>query len=404
MPGFYIILEVLIMEGSDKVDIIYFAPCKFNQGVGGSARLDNMCSALNKIGYSIHVISYLNADNFNIEREKVNSELEITMISVPKSYPRFIKSFAIFLILGYALKSVRDTKIVFSHSPSILTGFPAIILKKLFKKPVVIDHMDAKDPQTPLFLYNYILKNSSMVFAISNYLLSETKAMGCENVIYLPIFIDTSFFNKNLDKRMEIREKLGISDKDIVIGYAGSFSHVEGVPVLLKAFKKFLNKFENVKLVIMGVDNVSGSDSVYEISKKLKIDDNLILLPPKPYECMPDYLSVFDIACSPKIDCEVNRAANPIKIYEYMSVGLVTVLSKIGEISEVVTDKKDAFLTKPDDYESLENILEYIIKNEDLNFNIGRAAREKITKNYSEDALIMCIKTALTALGDLSED
>lgn len=392
----------MINDRDYKGNIIYFAPCKFNQGVGGSARLDNMCSALNKIGYSIHVISYFNSDNFNIEREKVNDRLEITMISVPKSYPRFIKSFAIFLMLIYAFKLIKDAEIVFSHSPSILTGFPAIVLKKLFKKPVVIDHMDTKDPQTPEFIYNYVLKNSSLVFAISNYLLNETKAMGCENVIYLPIFIDTSFFNKNLNKRMEIREKLGISDDDIVIGYAGSFSHVEGVPVLLNAFKRLLNKFKNAKLVIIGVDNVSGSDNVYKTSKELKIEDNLILLPPQPYKHMPDYLSVFDIACSPKIDCKVNRAANPIKIYEYMSVGLVTVLSKVGEISEIVTDRKDAFLAKPEDYESLENILEYIIKNDDISFDIGKAARDKITKNYSEEALITRIKIALNTLGDLS--
>jgi glycosyltransferase involved in cell wall biosynthesis len=262
--------------------------------------------------------------------------------------------------------------------------------------------MDAKDPQTPAFIYNYVLKNSSMVFAISNYLLNETKDIGCKNVIYLPIFIDTSFFNKNLDKRVKIREELGISAQDIVIGYAGSFSHVEGVPILLKAFKNLLDKFKNVKLVILGVDNVSGSDKVHEISKELKISDNLILLPHQPYKLMPDYLSIFDIACSPKINCKVNRAANPIKIYEYMSVGLVTVLSKVGEISEILTDKKDAFLAKPEDYEYLKNILEYIIKNNDINFKVGRAAREKITKNYSEDALIMRIETALNSLGDFS--
>jgi glycosyltransferase involved in cell wall biosynthesis len=388
------------MEDSDMVDITYFAPCKLNQGVGGSARLDNMCSALNKIGYSVHVISYFNADSFAIEREKINNLLKITIISVPKSFPRILKSIAMFPMLIYAFKEIKNTKIIFSHAPSILTGFPAIILKKLFKKPVVIDHMDAKDPQTPAFIYNYVLKNSSMVFAISNYLLNETKDIGCKNVIYLPIFIDTSFFNKNLDKRVKIREELGISAQDIVIGYAGSFSHVEGVPILLKAFKNLLDKFKNVKLVILGVDNVSGSDKVHEISKELKISDNLILLPHQPYKLMPDYLSIFDIACSPKINCKVNRAANPIKIYEYMSVGLVTVLSKVGEISEIVTDKKDAFLAKPEDYESLENILEYIIKNNDINFKVGRAAREKITKNYSEDALIMRIETALNSLGD----
>lgn len=391
-------------EKGNTGNIIYFAPCKFNQGVGGSARLDNMCSALNKIGYSIHVISYFNADNFNIEREKVNDSLKITAISVPKNFPRILKSLAIFPMLIYAFKEIRNTEIIFSHAPSILTGFLAIIFKKLFKTPVIIDHMDVKDPQTPRFMYNYVLKNSSMVFAISNYLLNETRNMGCKNVIYLPIFINTSFFNKNLDKRMEIRKELGISIHDIVIGYAGSFSHVEGVPILLKAFKKLLNKFKNVKLVILGVGNVSGSDSVYEISKELKMSDSLILLPPQPYESMPDYLSAFDIACSPKINCEVNRAANPIKIYEYMSVGLVTVLSKVGEISEIVTDKKDAFLTKPDDCESLENILEYVIKNDNISYEMGKAAREKITKNYSEEALITRIKGALNKLGDFNEN
>ena len=386
------------MKNSDKVDIIYFAPCKFNQGVGGSARLTNMCRVLNEIGLKIHLISYVNGDKFKIEKEYYNKLLSATTVYVPRNYPRALKFLAIFPILINGIKKINKTNMIFTQAPSMVTGFPGIILKKIFNKPLVVDHIDVKDAQTPFFLCNYVMKNSTMVFALTKYLMKDAMEKGCDNVFYIPLFLNTEFFNKNINQRHKFRQKLGISDEDVVIGYAGTLSPIEGVPILLKAFKNLHRKFKNTRLIVIGVPNVNGSDDVYKLSKELEFGEEIIILPPQPFEQMPNYLSVFDIACSPKKDLLVNRATVPIKIYEYMSMGLTTVISAVGETARIASDKKDIFLFKPDDPEDLEEILTQIIKNPDIALNVGERARKKMVDNFSEPALKGKIKLALSEL------
>jgi len=371
-----------------KPNILYFAPCGLREGIGGGARLKNMLGVLGRLETNIQLISYLPGEKFRVTHERISNHLSVVTISVRRASPKILKAFALVLIFLYGLRHIRKSNIILAHSPGIVSGFPAFILAKIFGKPLLIDHMDIKDPDTPRFIYNCVLKNSNIVFTISRYLEEEVKEIGCRNVVYLPVFIDTDVFQKDIWERVKIREKLGIDDKEIVIGYAGSFSPIEGLPFLLKAFRNLSNKYENIKLVVAGGRNVPGSDNIPQLTNELVLKEKVILVPPQPYELMPRYLSAFDIACSPKIDCAENRTANPIKIYEYMSMALPTVVSAVGEISKVIENGIDGFLVKPGDEGDLETTLDYAIQNLGSAKEKGERAREKIIKNYTQQVML----------------
>jgi len=371
-----------------KPNILYFAPCGLRDGIGGGARLQNMLGVLGRLETNIQLISYLPGEKFRVTHERISNHLSVVTTSVRRASPKILKAFALVLIFLYGLRHIRKSNIILAHSPGIVSGFPAFILAKIFGKPLLIDHMDIKDPDTPRFIYNCVLKNSNIVFTISRYLEEEVKEIGCRNVVYLPVFIDTDVFQKDIWERVKIREKLGIDDKEIVIGYAGSFSPIEGLPFLLKAFRNLSNKYENIKLVVAGGRNVPGSDNIPQLTNELVLKEKVILVPPQPYELMPRYLSAFDIACSPKIDCAENRTANPIKIYEYMSMALPTVVSAVGEISKVIENGIDGFLVKPGDEGDLETTLDYAIQNLDSAKEKGERAREKIIKNYTQQVML----------------
>jgi len=381
-----------------KPNILYFAPCGLHEGVGGSARLKNMLDVLEQLEAKTQLISYLPGEKFRVTHEQMNNHLNITTISVKRASPKFFKVFALLLIFIYGLRHIRKSDIILAHSPGIVSGFPAFILARIFGKPLFIDHMDVKDPDTPKFIYNLVLKNSNTVFAISRYLEDEVKEVGCRNTVYVPVFIDTDAFQRDVVGRTEIRKELGIRSNEVVIGYAGSFWYVEGVPLLLKAFKSLSNRYENIKLVIIGGRNVSGSDNVPQLIDELAIEERVTLVPQQPYELMPKYLSAFDIVCSPKIDCTENRAANPIKIYEYMSMALPTVVSAVGEISNIIENGYDGFLAKPGDVNDLERTLEHVIQNLDSLQEVGKKARQKIIKNYTQQVLLEKIRQALKEL------
>lgn len=354
-----------------------------------------MLDVLGQLDTDVHLLSYLPGEKFEVTRKRVNSHLNATIFSVRKSAPKIFKAFALGRILFHGLGYARKADVILAHAPGVASGFPALILAKMFAKPLLIDHMDIIDPDTPRLIYNSVLRNSKIVFCISHYLEEEVKRLGGRGTVYLPVFISANIFQKDIAERAKIREKLGISERETVIGYAGSFSRLEGVSVLLKAFKNLSIKYGDIRLVVVGGRNVADSDDVSKLINELALNDKVILVPQQPYEMMPKYLSAFDIACSPKLDCEGNRAANPIKIYEYMSVGLPIVVSAVGEISNIIENGVDGFLVKPGDEGDLEKALEYAIQHTDLAQKVGARAREKIIRDYSQQAVLKTIKDTL---------
>lgn len=378
-----------------KPEIIYFAPCSLGPGLGGGARLRNMIDILQRMELNIHLISYLPGEKFSIRHELAGERLKVTTFSVRKSSIKLFKIFTLGLIMLHGLKGTSRSKVIFAHAPTIVSGLPALILSRIFRKPFVIDHMDIKDPDTPGFIYNRVLRGSAILFVISRYLEEEGERLGCRKVVYLPIFIDTDAFKKDDLERSKIRRELGINDHEIVIGYAGSFWSGEGVPVLLKAFKNLAKSHANVKLILVGGGNVAGSDDIAGAIAELGLEKKIILVPPQLHELMPKYLSTFDIACSPKIDCEENRAANPVKIYEYMAMGLPIIISAVGEPSKVIENGIDGFLVKPGDVADLESTLEQVIRNMAAAQKVGEKAREKILRNYNRQILSIRVEEAL---------
>ena len=307
-----------------KPNVLYLGPLGRQGGIGGTARLRNMLGVLEKLGAHTQLISYLPEEKFKVVHTQVNDYLNTVAICVSRLTPRIFRIPALLLILVYGLKYIRKTDIIFAHSPDMVYGLPALILAKTFNKPLLIDFMDIKDPITPGFIYRWMLKYSSAVLTISAFS-EEVKKIGCLNVVYAPGFIDADVFRSNASERKRIREELNIAGNEIAIGYVGAFSYEDGLSFLLKAFYRLSRRYDNIRLIMLGGRNVAGADNIPQLIDELALKEKVILIPPQPYESVPGYLSAFDIACSPKIDCPANRAADPIRVYQYMSVGLPVV-------------------------------------------------------------------------------
>jgi len=357
-----------------------------------------MLDVLRKLEANTRLISYQPERKFRVVHEKINDYLNTTAISVSSSSPKIFKIPALLLVFIYGLRYIGKSNIVFAHSPGIVYGFPALLLAKVFGKPILIDLTDSRDKDTPGFIYRGVLRNSSIVFAVSRYLAEAARQAGCRNVVHAPGFIDTDAFKYNASARTKIRKELNIGSDDIVIGYAGAFSPDEGLSFLLKAFKRLTGQFDNIKLVFLGGRNVSGSDDIPQLINELGLEKRVIVIPPQPYELVPDYLSAFDIACSPKVDRELNRAADPIRVYEYMAVGLPAVASAVGETANALENEHDGFLVKPENEADLARVLEHIIRNLDSLQELRRKAREKVIESYSQQTIQKKLETHLDSL------
>ena len=369
-------------------------------GGGGAARVKSMVNLFKNMGIKIELISYSSHFNkFGIKHKNIDQLLQTTTVYVPTNLPKFLKVFTIFPLFAYAWKSCKNSDLIFADFITPVTSLPAVILKKIFGKPIILDYIDLEIQTLPTGIYKYIAKSADIVFAISSYLLeSARRKYNCKNVVYLPIFVDTNHFKMCREKE-KIREELGIRKDEIVIGYAGSFWYVEGVPILLQAFKNITKKHSKIKLAIMGdVYLLNSDDDIARLVKDMNLQDAVILIPSQPHEEVPKFLSAFDILCCPKIDCEINMAANPVKVPEYLSMGLPTVASAVGGIIDTIEEGVDGFLVKPGDVKDLEEKLEWIIQNPEQAKEIGENGRKTAIDKYSYEAIENTIRRAISVV------
>jgi len=290
--------------------------------------------------------------------------------------------------LFYSWKFAKKSQLILYAGGSILLQLPANLVSKLRHKPIVFDYLDIEVEKIPKCVYKKMLRSITGIFAISHYLDDMARSYGCKNVVYVPAVVDPYLFQTNILARDRLRSEWGFTGSHIVIGYAGALSYTEGISVLLHSFKNVSIQHPEIRLRILGTKQVSGQgDELFLVIKELDLEDKLSFVPPVMHNEVPGFLSACDILCAPKIDCDINRAANPIKVIEYLSMGIPTICSSVGEVSRIITHGVDGFLAIPGEVGDLEEKLEWIVRNPNQAKEIGKNGRNMVMEKYSCQAI-----------------
>lgn len=374
-----------------KKEITYISQAPLDGiGIGGGPRVKSIIDVLNILGYKVNLISYsFYSNNFRIQTYNTDNLMAVTTIHTPINFPRILKIFSIFPACYYLYKYGSKSEIILSDFNNVIGSAPAILFGKIFNKYVILDCIDSKLINiVPDILYQFIATKADKILCISKNLIEYLHIKyKIENSIYLPIFVDSDAFKKDSISREKTRKLYGIDDNEILIGYVGSFSYYEGVPNLIQAFNNLSKKYPQIKLAIMGKIIWSDcDDNISDLVERMHKDNKIVLIPPQPHIDVPKIMSAFDIACCPKLDCEINWAANPVKVAEYLSMGLPSVCSSIGGINDLIEDGINGFLVKPGDRQDLENKIEWIIQNYEQATKISEIGRKVIIEKYSYTA------------------
>lgn len=144
----------------------------------------------------------------------------------------------------------------------------------------------------------------------------KTVAKGRVHIINNAIEIEDFRFNR--EKRIEIREKYGISDKEILIGCIGRLCFQKNQEFLIKVLEKLGDS--TIKLMFVG----DGEDKrqLVEETKQLGIERQVIIVP--GCSDAKNYYSAFDIFAMPS---------------RYEGWGMVAVEAQVNELSCVLSDK-----------------------------------------------------------------
>ncbi|MCX6806995.1 MAG: glycosyltransferase family 4 protein [Candidatus Berkelbacteria bacterium] len=168
--------------------------------------------------------------------------------------------------------------------------------------------------------------------------------------------------------------------KEITIGFVGSLVKRKGVSELIIAFSDLisLNKFQNVKLVIVG-EGIEKS-KLEVLARDLKIDNYVKFIGQK--NDLSDIYQTFDCYVQPSFD-----EAFGIATLEAMSFGKPIIASSVGGLKELLgtkshkLGKKPYLLTKyglvvsPGNVPALTKAMERLIKDSKLRTKLGREAK-----------------------------
>lgn len=166
-------------------------------------------------------------------------------------------------LTAYFAKKKGIPYIIQAHG-SVSTTIGMIKLKKLYD----------------LLIGHNILKNASKVVALNEMEVGQYLEMGVdENQIEIvPNGINVSDF-KNLPTKGIFKRKYGIKEDEKIILFLGRINKIKGIDLLISAFSDLIQKFQNVKLVIVGPDD--GFRSILERQiKDLTIENSVVFTGP----------------------------------------------------------------------------------------------------------------------------
>jgi len=376
-------------KSADNIEIVLIGNSP-EEKLSGGARIDTWIRILKISSIKINLLAhYTYSDKLKIEYKNIDELLRTTTIYFPAHWPRFLKAFLLILFISfYSWKSSKTAQLMLYGGGTALLLLPMIVVSKLRNKPIIFDYLDIEWEKIPEFAYRYLMKNITCIFAISHYLVDKANSYGCKTVVYVPAFVDTNLFRVDITAREKMRNGWGVKNDDIIIGYAGALSHSAGIHILLQSVRNLSKQYPELSLFILGTKQIPGEgDEIPELIKELDLESRVTFIPPVTHEEVPRFLSSCDILCSPQIDCPVNRASNPIKVVEYLSMGLPTICSSIGEVPRIIEDEINGFLTKPGDVKNLENKLGEVILNPNFSKEIGKNGRNTAREKYSYEAV-----------------
>lgn len=174
------------------------------------------------------------------------------------------------------------------------------------------------------------------------------------------------------------------SDKDLLtVGFVGTLKPWHGLDTLISAHKLLESESVKVKLLIVG-DGPERERLEAMLSAEQK--ERVVFTGAVNPDEVPGFLATMDVAVAPYPALD-DFYFSPLKLYEYMAMGLAVVASNIGQIQDVVKDAENGLLYEAGNVQSLAEKLEELASKPELRSSLARQAR-LTAEDHSWDAVL----------------
>jgi glycosyltransferase involved in cell wall biosynthesis len=319
------------------------------------------------------IVKHVSSD---IEIEHITSHDEGSIIHRVKVFAKSLS------VLGWRLLT-QKTDIVHLHisdGGSLLRKGILALIAFTFRKPVLIHTHGAEFQMTYAKLPKWVQQIFNRIFShceafivlsktwkdyyVKNLGLNEKQVLILPNPTELPYEVP--------DRR---------NSKKVKIGFFGRVGERKGTFDLIKAFANLPPALKNSTEIIIAGDG--DLDKARILVSHLGLTNHINFLGWIDSQKRDELLASVDIFALPSYN-----EGFPMALLEAMGWALPAIVTPIGGIPELITQKKNGLLVNPGDIQELSDAIQCLIEDEDLRISLGNAARQTVApfdiKTYCE--------------------
>jgi len=193
--------------------------------------------------------------------------------------------------------------------------------------------------------------------------------------------IDVEFFNISSITKEHIdfiQKKHNISTNDFIFIYIGRIVGDKGINELIQAFVFLQQKYYNIKLLILGEEEVDFDE--LELATKKEIYSNTNIITTGFINDIRPYLVVSDVHILPSY-----REGFPNVILQAGSMGVPSIVSNISGSNEIITHEYNGLLIEKKCVKSLIQAMKRTIEDKSLLMFLKSNTRSIIKKKYTNE-------------------
>jgi glycosyltransferase involved in cell wall biosynthesis len=256
-------------------------------------------------------------------------------------------------------------------------GFVAAYAGKYLKSPSVVSirgndiERAAFDPSKFSHVM-YALQHAGAVTTNAAMLAAKARAFIERDIIIIPNGIDAAHF-KRMEKNPALAEALGLKGR--VIGFVGELREKKGLKTLLNGYAQLTG---DTSLLIVGSLREGEDQRNFEEWRASIPNAKVVVTGMVPQKDLPAYYALMDVFVHPSL-----RDGMPNALLEAMACEVPVVSTPVGGALDVITDQVNGMLMPVNDMDALVQAVEKLFENEALRRSLGRAARAKITNEFT---------------------
>lgn len=362
-------------------------------GVEG-VHISGVIDSLKGLGHRVTEVALVSAarESRHRELEKKPRAMRKLMFSMAKYAPNKLFRIAelvygctAFLKIARVLRRERHDLLYERYA---YFNFGGIVAGKIFRIPVILevnivttlnDVRRMEFRAIARYIEEKLLHSADAIFVVSDFLKAHLVSRGVkEEKIHVQPNAFSAAGERAAGGGQVVNESLErLMSGRVVIGFLGRLVPWYRLDCLLKVFHSIHRRHPDTCLVLVGDGTERGL--LESMAGELSIGESVHFCGEVSHEGALGLLEVFDVGVIPS----TNRWGSPMKLFEYMGMGVPVVAPDLDVITSVMRDGAHGRIFPLDDFAAMERALEGLVVDPDLRKTMGEDARAHVMANHT---------------------